>query len=150
MKSLEIIGFTKDFRTNTNILYAQIKINEYLELVGKDFDRFEIQRKREKHKGYNRLKRDIEKGTLIPTITLAVEPSSVKQFEDLLEKKNSAKIIEQLVSLTDKIYILDGLQRTYIINDIKDKMTFNNGQMLLLEIWFEKDLKHLYLTRKRY
>ena len=32
MKSLEIIGFTTDFRTNTNILYAQIKINEYLDL----------------------------------------------------------------------------------------------------------------------
>ena len=46
MKSLEIIGYTTDFRTNTNILYAQIKINEYLDLVGKDFDRFEIQRKK--------------------------------------------------------------------------------------------------------
>ena len=143
MKSLEIIGYTKDFRTNTNILYAQIKINEYLELVGKDFDRFEIQRKKEKHKGYNRLKRDIERGTLIPTITLAVEPSSVNQFETLLEERNSTKIIEMLVSLTDKIYILDGLQRTYIISDIKSNMPFNDGQKLLLEIWFEEDLKHL-------
>jgi hypothetical protein len=143
MKSLEIIGYTKDFRTNTNILYAQIKINEYLELVGKDFDRFEIQRKKEKHKGYNRLKRDIERGTLIPTITLAVEPSSVNQFEALLEERQSTKIIEMLVSLTDKIYILDGLQRTYIISDIKSNMPFNDGQKLLLEIWFEEDLKHL-------
>jgi hypothetical protein len=143
MKSLEIIGFTKDFRTNTNILYAQIKINEYLELVGKDFDRFEIQRKKEKHKGYNRLKRDIERGTLIPTITLAVEPSSVNQFEALLEQRNSVKIIEMLVSLTDKIYILDGLQRTYIISDIKSNKPFNDGQKLLLEIWFEEDIKHL-------
>ncbi|MDZ4713477.1 MAG: hypothetical protein SGI89_14300 [bacterium] len=143
MRSFEIIGYTKDFRTNTNILYAQININEYLDLVGKDFDRFEIQRKREKHKGYNRLKRDIEKGTLIPTITLAVEPSSVKQFETLLEQKESTKIVDILVSLTDKIYILDGLQRTYIINDIKSKMTLNNNQKLLLEIWFEEDIKHL-------
>ncbi len=143
MKSLEIIGYTKDFRTDTNILYAQISISEYLELVGKDFDRFEIQRKREKHKGYNRLKKDIEKGTLIPTITLAIEPSSVNQFEPLLEIKDSAKIIEMLVSLTDKIYILDGLQRTYIINDINSKITFNERQMLLLEIWFEEDIKHL-------
>lgn len=143
MKSLEIIGYTKDFRTNTNILYAQIKIEEYLELVGKDFDRFEIQRKREKHKGYIRLKRDIEKGTLIPTITLAVEPSSVNKFENLLEQKDSKKIIELLIALTDKIYILDGLQRTYIINDIKENMEFINGQTLLLEIWFEEDIKHL-------
>lgn len=144
MKSLEIIGFTTDFRTNTNILYAQIKINEYLDLVGKDFDRFEIQRKKEKHKGYNRLKNDIEKGTLIPTITLAVEPSSVNSFKTLLLEKDSKKITEQLITITDKIYILDGLQRTYIINDLKaNGAIFNDEQRLLLEIWFEEDIKHL-------
>lgn len=144
MKSLEIIGYTTDFRTNTNILYAQIKINEYLDLVGKDFDRFEIQRKKEKHKGYNRLKNDIEKGTLIPTITLAIEPSSVKSFKALLLEKNSKKIVEELITITDKIYILDGLQRTYIISDLKSKgAVFNEEQRLLLEIWFEEDIKHL-------
>jgi hypothetical protein len=144
MKSLDIIGFTTDFRTNTNILYAQIKINEYLDLVGQDFDRFEIQRKKEKHKGYNRLKNDIEKGTLIPTITLAVEPSLVRNFKDLLLEKNSTQIVEKLITITDKIYILDGLQRTYIISDLKSKGTvFNFDQRLLLEIWFEEDIKHL-------
>jgi hypothetical protein len=144
MESLEIIGYTTDFRTNTNILYAQIKINEYLDLVGKDFDRFEIQRKKEKHKGYNRLKNDIEKGTLIPTITLAIEPSSVNNFTTLLQEKNSAKIVEELITITDKIYILDGLQRTYIINELKSNgVVFNEEQKLLLEIWFEGDIKHL-------
>jgi hypothetical protein len=144
MESLEIIGFTTDFRTNTNILYAQIKINEYLDLVGKDFDRFEIQRKKEKHKGYIRLKNDIEKGTLIPTITLAVEPSSVNSFKTLLLEKDSKKIVEELITITDKIYILDGLQRTYIISDLKSKgAVFNEEQRLLLEIWFEGDIKHL-------
>ena len=100
MNSFEIIGFTKDYRTNTTVLYAQIKIEEYLSLVGKDFDRFEIQRKREKHKGYNRLKRDIENGALIPTITLAVEPSVVKNFSEALEQKNKEKLVEGLLILT--------------------------------------------------
>jgi hypothetical protein len=144
MKSLEIIGYTTDFRTQTNILYAQIKINEYLDLVGKDFDRFEIQRKKEKHKGYNRLKNDIERGTLIPTITLAVEPSSVNTFKELIDSENSSQIVEKLITITDKIYILDGLQRTYIISDLQSKGTvFNDEQKLLLEIWFEEDIKHL-------
>ena len=144
MKSLEIIGYTTDFRTQTNILYAQIKINEYLDLVGKDFDRFEIQRKKEKHKGYNRLKNDIERGTLIPTITLAVEPSSVNTFKELIDSENSSLIVEKLITITDKIYILDGLQRTYIISDLQSKGTvFNDEQKLLLEIWFEEDIKHL-------
>jgi hypothetical protein len=144
MNSLKIIGYTTDFRSNTKILYAQIKLNEYLDLVGEDFDRFEIQRKKEKHKGYSRLKKDIEKGTLVPTITLAVEPSSVADFEQIISSKNDKLIIEELIKITDKIYILDGLQRTYIINELKKEgVVFNNEQELLLEIWFEKDIKNL-------
>lgn len=144
MRSLNIIGYTTDFRTNTSILYAQIKINEYLDLVGKEFDRFDIQRKKEKHKGYLRLKKDIESGTLIPTITLAVEPSSVASFEQLLSEKNKVRIVQELIKITDKIYILDGLQRTYIINELTQNGTsFNEEQTLLLEIWFEEDIKNL-------
>jgi len=144
MNSFQIIGFTKDHRTNTSVLYAQIKIEEYLSLVGKDFDRFEIQRKREKHKGYNRLKRDIENGALIPTITLAVEPSVVNNFSHALEQKNKEELIKGLFSKTDNIYILDGLQRTYIINDINEAGSiFKANQMVLLEIWFEPNINHL-------
>ncbi|WKZ59669.1 MAG: hypothetical protein QY309_17640 [Cyclobacteriaceae bacterium] len=144
MNSLEIISFTKDYRTNTDVIYAQIKIDDYLSLVGKDFDRFEIQRKREKHKGYNRLKRDIEKGALIPTITLAIEPEIVSLFKNSIGTQDKARIIELLFSQPDKIYILDGLQRTYIINDLKTNgANFNPSQRLLLEIWFEPNINHL-------
>ncbi|MFD0751414.1 hypothetical protein ACFQZS_14785 [Mucilaginibacter calamicampi] len=144
MDSLKVIGQTKDYRTKTDVLYAQIKIEDYLSLVGKDFDRFEIQRKREKHKGYNRLKSDIENGALIPTITLAVEPSVVSEYSQLLKDGNFEDIVTKLYKDPGKIYILDGLQRTYIINDIKEnEHIFNTEQKLLLEIWFEPVINHL-------
>ncbi len=144
MNSLNIIGFTKDYRTLTDVLYAQISIEDYLTLVGKDFDRFEIQRRKEKHKGYNRLRKDIEKGALIPTITLAIEPSEVNKFKEYLTNKEQDKIIALLFKKSDKIYILDGLQRTYIINDLKESLIhFNPDQKLLLEIWFEPNINHL-------
>ncbi len=144
MKSLKIISYTKDLRTNTNVVYAQINIVEYTKLVGDDFDRFGIQRKKEKHKGYNRLKRDLEQGALIPTITLAIEPSVVDKYIPLAEKKESQKIIELLASDADNIYILDGLQRTYIIKDILDSgKEFPKDHSLLLELWLETDIKHL-------
>jgi hypothetical protein len=144
MNSLTIIGQTKDYRTQTEVLYAQIKIEDYLVFVGKDFDRFEIQRKREKHKGYNRLKKDIQGGALIPTITLAVEPSVVGDYTKLLQEKNYAGIIEKLTKDPSIIYILDGLQRTYIIDDITESgHIFNSEQKLLLEIWFEPVINHL-------
>lgn len=49
METLQIIGYSQDYRTNTHIVYAQIDIPEYLQLVGDSFDEFGIQRKREHH-----------------------------------------------------------------------------------------------------
>jgi hypothetical protein len=144
INSLKIIGETKDLRTNTHILYAQISITDYLKLVGKDFDRFDIQRKRVNPKAYKRLKEDIQKGALLPTITLAINPKIVRTFTKYLNPKNNAEIIKRLNN-PDNIYILDGLQRTHIINDIiiKEKKKLNTNQKLLLEIWFESKLPNL-------
>ena len=141
--ALEIIRYTKDCRTQTDVLYATIPIGEYLELVGSDFDRFEIQRKRQDPKKYTRLKEDIRKGTLLPGITLAVNPGKVSDYKADLEQKNSESLIHQLKE-KDDLYILDGLQRTYIINDLtKEGATFQLDQNILLEIWFEDRIEHL-------
>lgn len=144
IKSLKIIGETKDLRTNTHVLYAQIRITDYLKLVGSDFDRFDIQRKRVTPKSYKRLKVDIQKGALLPTITLAINPKVVRSFNSFLNPRNNAEIIKRL-NKPDNIYILDGLQRTHIINDIvvKEKKKLNSNQCLLLEIWFESKLPSL-------
>ena len=80
MATLKIISSTKDLRTNTHVLYAQIDITDYIKMVGKNFDRFEIQRPRQKHKAYNRMEKDIAKGALLPSITLAVNPKVVDQY----------------------------------------------------------------------
>lgn len=141
--SLEILGYTKDCRTNTNVVYAEIKISDYLDLVGNDFDRFEIQRKRQDPKKYTRLKGDIKKGALLPGITLAINPGRVKDFISEVENKETQKLIYKLNRSSD-IYILDGLQRSYIIKDLRDEnVEFNSEQKLLLEIWFEDRIEHL-------
>lgn len=142
-QSLHFIGYAKDVRTNTNVAYAQIKISEYMALVGIDFDRFEIQRKREKHNAYLRMKSDIINGALLPTITLAINPQVADKYIELAENKNSDGLLD-LLHDPNEIYILDGLQRTYIINDIQeDGLSFSNEQNLLLEFWFGSDVKHL-------
>jgi hypothetical protein len=143
MKTLQIIGYTKDLRTNTNVVYAQVDINEYLTLVGDEFDRFAFQRRRERHKAYKRMTSDIINGALLPPITLAVNPTVVHRFSKDIESQNSQGIIKMLEH-PDQIYILDGLQRTYIIKDLMDAETeFKKGQKLLLEFWFEGKIKHL-------
>lgn len=141
--SLKILGFTKDCRTDTNVVYAEIKISDYLDLVGLDFDRFEIQRKRQDPKKYTRLKEDIKKGALLPAITLAINPSKVSAFIKDVESKKSQELTQQLIKSSD-LYILDGLQRSYIIKDLVEEGTeFNENQKLLIEIWFESKIEHL-------
>ena len=141
--SLKILGYTKDCRTNTNVVYAEIKISEYLDLVGKDFDRFEIQRKRQDPKKYSRLKEDIKKGALLPAITLAINPSKVGDFLSDVEGNKSGELISKLIKSPD-LYILDGLQRSYIIKDlVEEDVVFNENQKLLIEIWFEAKIEHL-------
>jgi hypothetical protein len=141
--SLKILGYTKDYRTDTNVIYAEIKISDYLDLVGNDFDRFEIQRKRQDPKKYTRLKEDIKKGALLPAITLAINPSKVSDFLIDVEERKSGNLISNLIKSSD-IYILDGLQRSYIIKDLVDEgVVFNENQKLLIEIWFEAKIDHL-------
>lgn len=143
MSSLNIIGKTKDLRTGANVLYAEILAKEYIDLVGKNFDKFEIQRKRVDPKKYSRLKDDFKKGALLPAITLAIEFSQVDKYIKLIEKDEYHQI-KKLLEDNEQIYILDGLQRTYIINDLaNDKVEFKAEQKLLLEIWFEKEINHL-------
>jgi hypothetical protein len=141
--SLKIIGYTKDCRTNTPVVYAEILMQDYLNLVGRDFDKFEIQRKRVDAKKYARLKDDISKGALLPTITLAIDCQKVGAFLNDIENQNDDNLITS-INESDDIYILDGLQRSYIIKDLSDAGTlFNKEQKILLEIWFEQEIDHL-------
>lgn len=144
MKTLNIIGFTKDFRTNTNVLYCQISINEYFDFVGENYNKFQLQRKKEIHRGYKRLKDDLKNGALIPGITLAIEPSKASEIIPIIESRDNSRIIDAIKKLNDNIYILDGLQRSHKINELLDSgVKFNIEQKLLLEIWIEPEISNL-------
>lgn len=144
MNSFEIIGFATDYRTATLIVYAQVSIDDYLILVGENYDKFKLQRRREQHKGYDRLQSDIQKGALIPSITLALEPIKASSFIETVRTQNREAIKERLIDIKDSLYILDGLQRTHKIKQLQETGTvFNRDQKLLLEIWFEPVIEHL-------
>jgi hypothetical protein len=140
---INVIGIAKDFRTGTNVVYATILIDDYLDLVGENFGEFHIQRKRENHKAYKRLEKDILDGTLLPSITLAVKPDYVESLNTLISAGKLDGLATELAQ-TGIVNILDGLQRTYILRDLKEAgKEFKEGQSLLLEFWLEKEIKHL-------
>ncbi|CAI3956061.1 unnamed protein product [Commensalibacter communis] len=141
----KVLGHAQDLKSGAKIIYCQTTPSKYLEIIGDDFRNFEMQRKKEKHKGYIRLKKDIEDGALLPSITLAVKQESVKPILDKLNADiKDDDLALELSSNTIEVDILDGLQRTYILDDLKqDKFLFKEGQTLLLEFWLDEDLQNV-------
>lgn len=138
----KILGYAQDIKSGAHVIYCQTTPINYLEIIGDKFEDFELQRKKEVHKGYTRLKNDIIEGALLPSITLAVKHESV---ENILGKLEEPEELRNLLSSTNGIVdILDGLQRTFILKEIKDsKTSFKDGQTLLLEYWLEPDIKNI-------
>ena len=140
---IEILGHARDLRTNTTVVYAKLSIPDYLSLVGEEFAEFEIQRRREKHKAYKRLEQDVRDGALLPSITLAIKIDRVDDFLPLVKDQNFEPLIRAL-SVPGQVHILDGLQRTYILNDLfRSGVEFKEGQTVLVEFWLEKELRNL-------
>jgi hypothetical protein len=139
----KILGIARDFRTNTPVVYATMKIADYLAMIGEDFENFAIQRRREKHKAYERMKKDVKEGALLPSITLAVRPEFVDELKGFVAENNFAALEENL-GISGQVNILDGLQRTYILKEIEvEGHIFNPDQCVALEFWLENKLEHL-------
>lgn len=139
--TFRVIGKTIDLKSGAHVIYCQATPDEYLDIVGKSFGDFTIQRKRENHKAYKRLKSDIIEGCLLPSITLSVKHHLVQKIVAEIENNST---LTTLLSDNDVVDILDGLQRTYLLSDIRSEgVTFKEGQELLLEFWLEPDISKL-------
>lgn len=146
--TVTILGTATDVRTDTAVVYTQMGIPEYLRIVGNDFENFHLQRRREDHKAYVRLAADIRDGALLPSITLAVKPEIVPSILPIYEEyRNSSSGPARLgaaLANPGNVDILDGLQRTYIMNDLAaEGVQFKAGQRILVEFWLEQNLHNL-------
>lgn len=143
---MDILGIATDYRTNTPVIYASVPIDEYLDLIGDDFEAFSIQRRREKHKAYERMKKDVVNGALLPSIALTVRPELVPNIAKIAKSKSAqrSKKLSAALRQPGQANILDGLQRTYILRDLRSEGTqFKAGQSVLVEFWLEENVSHL-------
>lgn len=145
MMDLNILGVFTDLRTDTPVVYCQLSIPDYFTLIGEDFDKFSIQRRREKHPAYSRMMADIQKGVLLPTITLAPQLPQAAALKRAAQESafDKAKLATLIVE-SGNLNILDGLQRTYVLKDLEAAgHVFLGDQTLHVEIRIEPDIKHL-------
>lgn len=96
---------------------TQMNIVEYMELIKDSVKKNELQRPRVRSSKsiYANLKEDLKAGCIIPPIVLSL----YSQYSGPEDDKEAIKKFIQ--SNKDQLFILDGLQRTYTIQDLLDE-----------------------------
>ncbi len=131
---------TYDARIKASNFLIEVSIEEYLGLAEKALDANEYQRRRVKSAStvYALLKEDLQKGCIIPPIVVGIP--AIARGNDI----NLENICKSLKEDADKILILDGLQRTYTLIDLRNELKSKddeNGlsnllsQLIRLEIY---------------
>lgn len=121
---------TVDHRINATNFLVEMTIGEYLNLADKALLNNEYQRRRVKSAStvYALLKEDILKGCLIPPIVLGL-PIIEGEGEQNLEE-----IVKLLKNNADRLLILDGLQRTYTLIDLRAELQKKDDQVTLAKV----------------
>lgn len=91
-------------------------------------DRFEEQRKLQRPKFYDRLKKDILSGCIMPAITLAFVDKKMSKEMDI------AKLDKFLKSKISEGYILDGMQRLNTLQSASQEAGFDRGRPLQVNV----------------
>lgn len=105
----------EDKKLKAHNFMTEMSIGDYYELVKDIMDKNEFQRSRVRSSQsvYSLLKKDLIDGCVIPPIVLALDEKLPKEY---IEEYN--KLEDFLTKNKNKIFILDGLQRTFTIKEI--------------------------------
>jgi hypothetical protein len=107
---MKVLSTLKDGRIQAENILAEISLGEYLEVAKSIIDANPFQRKRVSSSAtiYSLLKEDFKRGCVLPPIVLSLGiPHTSKQID-----------LQELKSNSDKLVILDGLQRTHTLFDL--------------------------------
>ncbi|CAM8645586.1 hypothetical protein MCEMSEM22_01257 [Comamonadaceae bacterium] len=123
---MQILGDIDDNRIHAKNYLVEMPLREYLDLSRTVIKGNEFQRKRVSSSStiYSLLKDDFRKGCVIPPIVLALGMQSGEL------EKNGGLSIQVLETNVHSLVILDGLQRTYTLQDLVDEMRAANDPEL--------------------
>lgn len=128
MIEMQIFDITKDEVIDSFVGNGKTSYSIALQHLYPLINRFSAQRKIQEQKFYQRLKRDILKGCLMPPLTIAFVDKNSTQF------KNAHHLSEFINSNLKKGYILDGIQRLNTLNSAKDEDSFDETRPLYFSV----------------
>jgi len=145
MKQMRIFDLKEDKKVNAKCLLVDITIDDYIELIEENLEDLDIQRGKilsRKQDVYKRLIEDLKEGTIIPPISLVLKEKSTvhEKIKDEKDLKSIEEIINKEIKKGD-FSILDGLQRTYCILNVRDDIGDSEEDNFLntrirAEIWY--------------
>ncbi len=123
LDSLTIKAHAFDKKIDALNILATMKVKDYLKIAHTIKNNNELQRRRVSNPStvYALLKEDLVAGCLIPPIVLALD---AEDKININPEKIDYKIIEEAVQTqSENLKIIDGLQRTNILIDLKDELS---------------------------
>lgn len=138
---MRAVSALKDDRINSMNFLVELTIGEYLAFAEDILSKNEYQRKRVSSSKtiYSLLKKDIQKGCIMPPLVLAIS-SSISQSDIDLENFN--QFLEENIG---NLLILDGLQRTYTIIDLRDDLRTKGDEDELRNVFSHKLRAEFYI-----
>lgn len=118
--SLKVLDITQDKVIGSPYVTIRVTYKYAIEKLYPLINRLEFQRNTLKKEYYERLKKDIKDGCIMPSITIAFDD---KKIFNEFEKENATELIEANI---ENAFILDGIQR---INTLHEAFVESEGQL---------------------
>lgn len=126
--SLIIYTIDKDNVIKSQVLTGQTTYGFAVDRIFPLINRFASQRKLQNPSFYERLRKDLIKGCVMPPITLAMVDASgyiVNDVQEATEYSNNG---------IDNAYVLDGMQRLNALWQVKDDVGFDRSKTLFINL----------------
>tara|TARA_E500000318_G_C3547362_1_gene207307 strand:+ start:412 stop:1461 length:1050 start_codon:yes stop_codon:yes gene_type:complete len=126
--AMKIYDLQRDLVIRSVVLTGIADYDYALENLYPLIDRFEEQRKIQRPKFYERLKRDILSGCIMPAITLAFVD------EEISTEENKDKVVQFVKENIASGYVLDGMQRLNTLVSASEDEKFDRSRPIFLNV----------------
>lgn len=125
---LKILDKDKDHVIDSDYLTVKMSYKYALENLHPLINRLDFQRNSLNQKYYNRLKKDIIDGCVLPPVTIAFDSLTIKEEVSNLQDNN--ELARYICDHIDKGFILDGIQRLNTLKSASYDESFNEDSVI--------------------